>query len=87
MKKFYLQTKYGKILTPIEQQRWEEPEDGERTFDEQSIDCVSDESFMIGNNIIHEVVYSVSYINGVVIIRWVNGKLHAVRKIENIYDY
>lgn len=38
MKKFYLQTKYGKILTPIEQQRWEEPEDGERTFDEQSID-------------------------------------------------
>ena len=42
---------------------------------------------IIGNNIIHEVVYSVDYISGVVIIRWVNGKLHEVRKIENIYDY
>lgn len=87
MKKFYLQTKHGKILTNIQQRHWEKPEDGEKTFNEHNDDCISDETFIVGDNIVHEAIYDVPYINGIILVRWINGELNEVRNIEGIYDY
>ena len=87
MMKYYIDTPYGKILTPIEQQHWEEPEDGEETFSEGAAFCKLEESFMVGENTVREMVYNVFYINGVVIIRWINGELQDVKAVEDLYDY